>query len=138
MIALPRPAETMTDDEIMAWFNKPTYNKYRNRKVKADGYTFDSQAEYRRYCELKLLLEAGEISELRVHPKYQLLPSFTDSEGHRVRGIRYEADFEYVEAGHLVVEDVKGAETQVFKNKKKMLLYKYRDYPGFVFRQTKA
>ena len=55
-----------------------------------------------------------------------------DSAGERHRGISYEADFEYREGETLIVEDVKGFETQVFKLKKKLLLHRY---PGLVFRQ---
>ena len=48
-------------------------NKYGNKKVEIDGYTFDSQAEARRYQELKLLEKAGEINHLKLQPKYDLI-----------------------------------------------------------------
>lgn len=37
-------------------------SKYRNKKITVNGEQFDSQREYRRYCELKLLEQAGVIS----------------------------------------------------------------------------
>jgi len=113
-------------------------NKYNARKVKDDGYTFDSKAEHRRYCELKLLQAAGEISSLRVHPKYELMPGFTDWTGKRQRNISYIADFEYLEqpSMNLVVEDVKSKPTMtpVFRLKKKLFL---KAYPGFELRIVK-
>jgi hypothetical protein len=66
---------------------------------------------------------------LRVHPRYELQPAFTDASGKKHRAIVYEADFEYEDRSDVVwrvrVEDVKGAETQVFKIKRKMFLFKY-------------
>lgn len=101
-------------------------SKYRNRKVKADGYTFDSQAEYARYCELKQLKRAGEIDDFNVHPKYELQPSFKRN-GKTIRAITYSGDFSYRENGRVVVEDVKGVRTQVFDLKSKMFQFKYPD-----------
>ena len=109
-------------------------SKYGNKKIQIDGYTFDSLAEGRRYRELKLLLDAGVISRLEVHPPYQLQGSYPQPEtGKRIRAITYEADFEYIEDGKIVVEDVKARDrktgefvlTAVFKLKRKMFEYKY-------------
>ncbi len=105
-------------------------SKYRARKVEVDGLGFDSQAEASRYAELLLLAQAGEIADLRVHPRWTLQPGFRRPDGRAVRPITFEADFAYVEGGQLVVEDVKprwdrrkdGA-WRVFRLKAKMLLY---------------
>ena len=102
-----------------------TRSKYGNRKAKADGYTFDSQAEYTRYQQLLLLQRAGEIRALKVHPRYLLQESFVDATGKRWRAIHYEADFEYYENHEIVVEDVKGAETAVWKLKRKLFLKRH-------------
>ena len=101
-------------------------SKYRNKKVLFDGYTFDSMAEHRRYLELKLLLAAGEICDLKVHPRYELLPNFIYNQGNKIRGTWYVADFAYYEGDRFIIEDVKGVETHVFKDKKKRLLYQLR------------
>ncbi len=131
MTALPHPDE-MTDDEIIEWFNKQPHkrNKFNARKVKADGYTFDSGAEYRRYCELKLLLGAGEISELDVYPKFELQPKFKDHTGKTEKAITYKADFGYLENGVCVVEDVKGGkatQTPRFRVIVRLFKFKFRD-----------
>ena len=100
--------------------------KYNARKVKLDGYTFDSKAEARRYEYLKLLCRAGEIRDLKVHPRYQLLDPFT-CKGVKYRGISYIADFEYTENNRLIVEDVKGVKTNVFRLKEKLFMNRYGD-----------
>lgn len=109
-------------------------NKYGARKVKLDGFTFDSQAEADRYVQLKLMERAGEIGDLQVHPRYELVEAFTDRDGRRQRAVTYVADFAYMEAGQPVVEDVKGGkatQTPVFKLKAKLFL---RRYPEIAFR----
>lgn len=69
-------------------------NKYRNKKVIVDDYIFDSIQESRRYKELKLLLRAGEISNLELQPKFLLQDSFKKN-GKTYRKIEYIADFSY-------------------------------------------
>ena len=82
-------------------------NKYGARKVKYDGYIFDSKVERLRYIELISLERSGQISGLEVHPKFILQPSFSYM-GKHIRAITYTADFKYTENKMLVVEDVKG------------------------------
>jgi hypothetical protein len=98
-------------------------------RVKYDGYSFDSIDECERYKVLKLLAKNGNISNLKVHPKYILQESFVTRKGKKIRAIFYEADFEYIdgETGDVVVEDVKGAKTRVFMLKEKMFLNRYPD-----------
>jgi len=91
------------------------------------GFTADSFAEARRYGALLLLQRAGRIRELQVHPSYTVLPAFRDRRGRRHQAVAYEADFSYLEDGETVVEDVKGAETDVWKIKEKMFLYSHRE-----------
>ena len=98
-------------------------SKYKARKVVIDGYTFDSMKEGRRYQELKMLLAAGEISNLRMQVKHPLIPHQKDENGKYVRPVYYISDFEYEENGRYVVEDVKGFRTREYKLKKKLLLF---------------
>lgn len=111
-------------------------SKYRNKKVAADGFQFDSQMEYRRYCELKLLQRAGEIKDLHVHPKYKLLPKYYSNSQHRnIPAIIYTADFTYLEDGKVIVEDVKGVSTTAFNLKRRLFEY---HYPSVFFRLIKS
>ena len=114
---------------MRSYWVKRQRNKYGNVKVELDGQTFDSKKEARRYAELKLLEQAGEITMLKTQVKYELQPGFTDGKGRRVKPIYYIADFEYyTKDGDRVIEDVKSPATRkntVYKMKKKMLAYQY-------------
>lgn len=105
-------------------------SKYGNVKTEIDGIKFDSKKEARRYGELRLFEKAGEITNLTVHPKFVLQEGFI---WHRkkIRPITYSADFMYQENGQIIVEDVKGVQTQLFRVKAKMFK---RKYPELVFR----
>jgi hypothetical protein len=103
-------------------------SKYRNKPTKLNGYNFDSVAEAGRYADLCLLVFERSISALEVHPVFELQPAFVDSTGKRQRAIKYEADFAYTENGKIIVEDVKGFETQTWRIKKRLFLYKYPEY----------
>ena len=121
----------------MAWGKTTT--KYRAKKVVADGITFDSKKEYRRYCELKLLEKSGVISELQRQVKYILIPSQREPDTIGPRGgvkkgkviekeVTYIADFTYTDSdGNLHVEDVKGFRGGIGYNyyvvKRKLMLY---------------
>lgn len=104
-------------------------NKYGNIKTTIDGYTFASKKEARRYGELKLLEKAGEITDLGLQPMFILQVAFTDNMGKKHRAIEYVGDFRYftLKKGW-VVEDTKGFRTEVYKLKKKLLLYAYQDF----------
>ncbi len=94
--------------------------KYRNTPVTIDGVRFDSAKEGKRYQELRLLQRAGKIENLVLQPEY-IFPVEYDSG----RRIRYRADFKYLDCdtGKVVVEDVKGFRTKVYRIKKAMLKY---------------
>lgn len=100
-------------------------NKYYARKTEIDGIVFDSKHEAERYCELKLLARAGEIRELMLQYPFELIPAQKDEHGKTIeRPICYIADFVYFDRdGNLVVEDAKGMKTEVYKLKKKLMLY---------------
>ena len=99
-------------------------SKYKNKKTQIDMYIFDSVKEARRYKELKLLEQAGEISNLELQPHFLLQESFKKN-GKTYRKIEYIADFKYIENGKTKVEDVKGVQTDVFKLKHKLFEKKY-------------
>lgn len=103
---------------------KPKPNKYHAVKVEFDGYVFDSQKECNRYINLRALLVAGIIKDLRFHVVYRL-----ESSDEKV--CDYEADFVYTEVkmGVTIVEDVKSPATRrlsTYRLKKKLMLAQYK------------
>ena len=94
-----------------------------------DGMTFASKAEMRRYVELKMLEASGAIRDLVCQPSFVLQDSFDHKAFGKIQKIVYRADFSYFDSnlGHIVVEDVKGYRTEVYKLKKKLFLAKYPD-----------
>lgn len=100
--------------------------KYHSKKTECDGITFDSKKEARRYQELKLLEKAGEITDLKLQPEFELIPSFRKN-GKTFRKTAYRADFSYFDrsSGKTIVEDVKGFKTDVYKLKSKLFEYRY-------------
>ena len=107
-------------------------SKYGNTTVEVDGHKFDSKKEANRYVELKYLEMAGEIKDLTVQPKFELVPAFTDVTGERHRQVCYIADFLYIDKNKkkTIIEDVKGMKTEVYKIKKKMFMHKYFMFGG--------
>ena len=104
-----------------------SYNKYNNRKVEYDGYKFDSKKEADFYKKLKALQKAGKVKKIEVHPKFELQPSFKKN-GKTYRAINYYADFlVYYSDGITKLYDTKGKRTEVYKVKKKLFEYKYKD-----------
>ncbi|MFJ8245200.1 DUF1064 domain-containing protein [Peribacillus asahii] len=94
-------------------------NKYGNTKVIVDGHKFDSIAESKYYKQLKWSQEHKQILFFRLQPRYQLLGAF-EKDGISHRKVEYVADFEVHHLdGSIEVIDVKGAETEVFKIKRK-------------------
>lgn len=102
---------------------KKKFSKYHNRKTVVDNITFDSMHEAERYKELKLLVRAGEINNLRLQVPFELLP-LLKIDGETFRTTKYVADFVYTDKnGKEVVEDAKGMKTDVYKLKKKLMAY---------------
>ena len=89
-------------------------SKFGSRKVDAYGYKFDSEKEYFRYRQLLLVESAGEIKDIVVHPKYILQESFI-YQGKKIQPITYSPDFQYIEDGVTVCEDVKGIDNRTGK-----------------------
>lgn len=93
---------------------KASKSKYRNKKVEFEGIKFDSVKECERYKVLKIKQFGGGISGLELQKVYLI-------EINGVKVCKYKADFTYVIDGVLVVEDVKGMKTAVYRLKKKMM-----------------
>jgi hypothetical protein len=99
-------------------------NKFGAKQIiTEDCLKFDSKAEHRRWCELKLLERAGRITDLQRQVTYELIPK-QDGE----RATKYVADFVYCDAaGNTIVEDTKGykkgAAYDLFVIKRKLMLW---------------
>ncbi len=89
-------------------------SKYGAKLTIIDGIRFASKREAARYRELTLLQRSGAIHNLELQPHYPI-----NVAGQKI--CTYIADFRYIGAcGSLIVEDVKGVETPVFKLKRKL------------------
>jgi hypothetical protein len=112
------------------WFRGRS--KYGNKKQVVDGFKFDSKKEAKRYEVLKLLQSSGKITGLERQPKYVLQEAFI-RDGKKYRPITYVADFRYFDKdlGKVVVEDVKGWRTEVYRIKAKMFIHQLA--PGVMF-----
>ena len=112
--------------------------KYNAHKTEIDGIEFPSKHEANRYCELKLLERAGEISNLRLQVDFELIPNqyryekrygkngkpLKDKQILLERKVVYRADFVYTDKdGSQVVEDTKGFKTKEYLLKRKLMLY---------------
>lgn len=102
-------------------------NKYGAKKVEFNGEVFDSRKEFYRWSDLRLLERIGKISDLKRQVKYVLIPAQRQGGKLVERELSYIADFEYMENGKKVVEDVKGykrgAAYQLFSIKRKLMLW---------------
>lgn len=101
--------------------------KYNNKKTQVNAYIFDSALEAKRYRQLELMQQAGEISDLRLQEPFVLQDSFTKN-GKTYRKIEYIADFVYYDnkLKKTIVEDTKGIKTDVFKIKQKLFEKQYQ------------
>ena len=95
-------------------------NKYKNIKIEIDGIIFDSKAEAKRYKHLKKLEDAGDITHLKLQPRF-------DFKIDNKLMFFYKADFKYCrDDGTYIVEDVKGVRTPIFNLKKKIIEQIYK------------
>lgn len=126
-------------------------NKYRNIKCEYNGISFDSIIEKDRYLFLLDAIEKKTITDLVVHPTFELIPKIIekrvkhlktkDKVVERVvqRPIIYTADFAYTKDGVKIVEDVKGSRHIVTKDcclKIKMMRYFYNIEVKFIYKPT--
>lgn len=99
-------------------------SKYRAVKTVVDNIRFDSKKEAARYCELKLLVKADVIRDLRLQVPFEIVPSVIIG-GRKQRAVMYKADFVYTENGEQVVEDTKGMRTAEYIIKRKLMKHVY-------------
>ena len=103
-------------------------NKYNARKVTIDGITFASKSEWRYYQHLLGLMESGVVESFEMQKPYTLLDKFPHPKtGKTIRAIKYVPDFEVIYTdGRVEVVDVKGMQTDVFRMKCKLFMFRYQ------------
>lgn len=125
-------------------------NKYGNKKNTVCGIAFDSERESKRYLFLKQAERDGIIANLKLQPKFELIPKITENYTKQLKTktkicertvqlpITYTADFEYVKDGKKIIEDVKISKSLLpkeFSLKIKMLRYFYGIEVRLVFKE---
>lgn len=100
-------------------------SKYGAVKTQVNGITFDSKREAARYVELLALLQAGDISDLRLQPSFEIVPALV-LDGKKQRPLVYRADFYYQDhLGNDIYEDVKGHRTREYVLKRRLVKHVY-------------
>ena len=103
-------------------------NKYNAKKVEVDGIIFSSKAESFYYEHLLGLMESGVVESFEMQKPYTLLDKFPHPKtGKTIRAIKYVPDFEVIYTdGRVEVVDVKGMQTDVFRMKCKLFMFRYQ------------
>lgn len=86
--------------------------------IRTNGYA--SKRESGRAQALKLLEKAGHIQDLREQVVFEIAPAVIIN-GRKSTRRKYIADFVYIEDGKQVVEDVKGAKTDIYMLKRHLM-----------------
>lgn len=125
--------------------------KYGNKKAVLGNLSFDSTREMQRYICLKDAEAKGIISNLELHPEFELIPKITEQVTVHLKTkdkvvdkfvqhpITYTADFAYMKDGVKVVEDVKISPKMLPKEfilKVKMMRYFHNISVRMVFNAT--
>ena len=122
-----RPSKTKLNNSVRSKM-KPTEkkSKYHNKKTIVNSIKFDSKKEADYYCDLLIRQKAGELSDIKLQPEFILQDKYR-YDGKGIRAITYKADFSFIENGKEIIVDVKGFKNEIYRIKKKMLLFKYPD-----------
>ena len=97
-------------------------SKYRNQVIETPDGKFDSKAEHKFYCRLKMMEKAKLVKNIRRQVVYELAPSVIVARRKRP-ALRYVADFLYFDCGTKqdVCCDVKGAVTEAYRIKRHLM-----------------
>ena len=109
--------DRMSAAELRAIQEQPKSQKYSAQRITVDGITFDSKREAKRWAELKLLEQAGEIIDLRRQVVVPLEGRDGPLLARKGRQMRITVDFGYVEVatGLSIYEDAKGMPTRDYE-----------------------
>lgn len=124
MLDVMKTGVSMTRISLADYRDNPKQRKgqkYSNRVHETPDGRFDSEAEYRHWCHLKIRLRLGEITDLRRQVVFELAPAVV-IQGRKRPPLRYVSDMQYQEGGKTVVADVKGAVTDAFRIKRHLMM----------------
>jgi predicted nuclease of restriction endonuclease-like RecB superfamily len=112
--------EMMTEIIKAADFKPTKPHKYGAKACVVDNIHFPSRREANRYAELKLLLRAGNISNLEIDAQ---TPIVYEIEVNGIHVTNYRPDFRYYDndSRRMVICDAKGFRTDVYRLKKKLV-----------------
>jgi hypothetical protein len=111
------------------------FGKYRAVKSQCRAaHTHDSKREAVRCNELHDLQAAGAISDLIMHPQYWFVINGRQVKHANGRRVGYKSDFEYVENGIKITEDVKGVIVRDWPLRRAIFIALFPDYQ---LRETK-
>ena len=111
------------------------FGKYRAVKSQCSaGHTHDSKREAIKCNELHALEAAGEITDLVIHPQYWFVINGKQLKHANGRRVGYKSDFEYIENGMLVTEDVKGVIVRDWPLRRAVFMALF---PNHLLRETK-
>lgn len=111
------PPLTLPSELLMELQPKSKKGRYHARKVQLAGQTFDSKMEADHYLVLLSRLQSGEIAGLTLQPQWEIIPKWKNPyTGKTVRAKRYTADFQYLENGRVIVEEVKSKATKTARD----------------------
>ena len=86
-------------------------HKFHAIRSESDGFKFASKKELKRYEELKMLRQTGEVLFFQMQPPF-----------HLTGNVKYVCDFQvYWANGDITFEDVKGVKTPMYLLKKKQV-----------------
>ena len=88
--------------------------KFRNEIIEVDGIKFRSKKEAKYYGKLKLLVKSGHLTGFKMQVKYKF-------EMNGIKITSYMADFVEDWNGKIVVTDVKGMRTDLYRIKANMM-----------------
>jgi hypothetical protein len=131
------------------WGTGPRVKNAQKTTLNVNGkpHTFPSKAEAARYLQLKCLQKAGIVKEIELQPKFILRPAywkcchdvisnpaskgichFCGKKMKKIPAWTYRADFRITWAdGTQTIEDVKGYETEMFREKRRQFEYLFPD-----------
>ncbi len=132
LVAYHRELSLLRELGIIKSFKLPevsdvSYSKFKSYKAIINDIQFDSINESRYYLKLLDEKRRGIVKKFELQKEFELVPAY-EKNGKKIRKMSYIADFVVQLADNSIqVIDVKGIETDVFKLKKKLFEYRYRN-----------